>query len=72
MKVFEIIDAKGNRVAEITAIDVRFIQKGVGFQPILLGIHYIFNAYHAAIDLGGENPTAVLNIPEGWSLRRVT
>jgi hypothetical protein len=33
VKVFEIIDAKGNRVAEITAIDVRFVQKGVGFQP---------------------------------------
>ncbi len=64
MKFFEIIDAKGNVVAELSALDVRFIERGVDFQP------NIFNGYHA-VELGGENPPAVLNLPEGMSLRRM-
>jgi hypothetical protein len=64
MKFFELIDAQGNCIAELAALDVQFIERGIDFQP------NIFNGYHA-IELGEGNPPAVLNLPEGMNIRRV-
>ncbi len=63
LKRYEIVNAGGEVVAEISSLDVRFIEKGIDFQPNL------FNGYHA-IELGFENPPAVLNLPESMSIRR--
>jgi len=65
MKFFEIVNAGGIVIAELAALDVRFIERGIDFQP------NIFNGYHA-VELGEGNPPAVLNLPEGMILRRCT
>ena len=64
MKFFEIIDAKGNVVAELSALDVRFIERGVDFQPE----HF---QRLSCCRTWRRNPPAVLNLPEGMSLRRM-
>jgi hypothetical protein len=50
-------------VAAIEAVSVRWIPKGVDFQPNL------FNGYHA-VELGDGAPLAVLNLPQGMSIER--
>lgn len=64
MRFFEIIGPKGEVIAELAALDVRLIERGIDFQP------NIFNGYHA-VELGEGNPPAVLNLPGGMSVRRI-
>ena len=64
MRTYEIL--RGGKVVALLITDgVRFITNGIDFQP------NIFNSYHA-IELGPHNPPAVLNLPEGMSIREVT
>lgn len=64
MRFFEIIGPGGEVIAELAALDVHFIERGIDFQP------NIFNGYHA-VELGEGNPPAVLNLPGGMSVRRI-
>jgi hypothetical protein len=61
LKRYLIRDPHGTGVAVIEAADLRYIERGVDFQPNL------FNGYHA-VELGAGHNPAVLNLPVGFSI----
>lgn len=61
MKCYKILNREGQVVAYIESTDVRWIEKGVDFQPNL------FNGYHA-VEIGEGAGPAVLNLPVGMSI----
>ena len=60
---YRIVTSDGDEVALIECRGVHWVERGVDFQP------NIFNGYHA-VELGGYNPPAVLNLPVGMKIER--
>lgn len=60
MKRYVIRGPQGIDVAVIEAQDLRYVERGIDFQPNM------FNGYHAIELVSGQHP--VLNLPIGWSI----